>query len=100
MGFHPLNAVSIHSETLGIDDVSVSGDGSSDVTPGPEEVTHVSPWLRLIFTVIRIGIANFQPWTDSFELYLSLENEEMSNRYVNNSFWIYGNTEGVCRQIL
>jgi len=43
MGFHPLNAVDVHPETLGIDDVSVGGDGSGDVTTGPEEVTHVSP---------------------------------------------------------
>src|SRR5271170_1835066 len=45
MGFHPLNAVDVHPETLGIDDVSVGGDGSGDVTTGPEEVTHVSPWV-------------------------------------------------------
>jgi len=95
MGFHPLNAVDVHPETLGIDDVSVGGDGSGDVTTGPEEVTHVSPWVGLIFTVIGVGIADFQPWTDSFELYLLSENENTSSRYVNNSFRVYGNAEGV-----
>lgn len=96
MGFHPLNGVDMQPKTLGIKDVSVSGDSSSDVTTGPEEMTHVSPRLCWIFTIIGVGIADFQPWTDSFELYLSSEDEGMSRRYVNNRFWVYGNAEGVC----
>src|SRR5277367_3477492 len=43
--FHSLDAMDVHPETLGIDDVSVGGNCSGDVTTGPEDVTHVAPWF-------------------------------------------------------